>query len=295
MVTHAAVLNFARGAIGVYGFGSSDRILQFASIAFDTFMEEMFGSLMTGGTLVLKTPAMLESIDRFLTECRRLAVTVLDPPTAFWHLLVQELVSGAVTLPPSVRLVIFGSERALPERLLDWDQAVGPRVRLMNGFGPTETTVVATIADLTTPREARPVRREVSIGAAVPNTRVYIVDPRGQPVPLGIHGEAWIGGSQVARGYLNQPEATAHAFIDDPFTPGGRLYRTGDRVSRLQNGELLFHGRLDDQIKIRGFRVEPGEVESVLTQHPSVEECAVIGMPARSGGLQLVAYVVVSP
>jgi amino acid adenylation domain-containing protein len=292
MITHAAVLNFARGAIGVYGFGPSDRVLQFASIAFDTSVEEILGTLLTGGRLVLRTAAMMESIERFLAECGALGVTVLDPPTAFWHLVVQELVAGTVRLPPSIRLVIFGSERALPERLLDWDQAVGRRVRLMHGYGPTETTVVATIADLTTPVDGRPVRREVSIGRPVPNTYVHIVDSYGQPVPLGVQGEALIGGAQVARGYLNQPETTARAFVDDPFDTGRRLYRTGDRVSRLPNGELLFHGRVDDQIKIRGFRVEPGEIESVLSQHPAVQGCAVVGAPARSGGLQLIAYVV---
>jgi hypothetical protein len=126
----------------------------------------------------------------------------------------------------------------------------------------------------------------------VPNTYVHIVDAYGQPVPLGVQGEALIGGAQLARGYLNQPEATANAFVDDPVTSGRRLYRTGDRVSRLANGELLFHGRVDDQIKIRGFRVEPGEIESALAQHPAVQGCAVVGAPARPGGLQLVAYVV---
>jgi amino acid adenylation domain-containing protein len=292
MITHAAVLNFARGAIGVYGFGPSDRVLQFASIAFDTSIEEILGTLLTGGALVLRTAAMMESIERFLGECGALGVTVLDPPTAFWHLIVQELTAGTVSLPPSIRLVIFGSERALPERLRDWDQAVGRRVALMHGYGPTETTVVATVADLTTPIGGRPVRREVSIGRPVPNTRVYIVDSYGQPVPIGVQGEALIGGAQVARGYLNQPETTARAFIDDPFNPGERLYRTGDRVSRLPNGELLFHGRVDDQIKIRGFRVEPGEIESVLVQHPAVQGCAVVGAPARAGGLELIAYVV---
>lgn len=291
-ITNAALLNFARGAIAVYGFGPSDRVLQFASIAFDTSVEEILGTLLTGATLVLRTAAMMESIERFLAECAALGVTVLDPPTAFWHLIVQELISGAVRLPPSVRLVIFGSERALPERLLDWDRVVGRRVRLMHGYGPTETTIVATIADLTTPLDGRPSRREVSIGRPVPNTRVYVVDSYGEPVPVGVQGEALIGGAQVARGYLNQPETTSRAFVDDPFNPGERLYRTGDRVSRLPNGELLFHGRVDDQIKIRGFRVEPGEIESALAQHPAVQGCAVVGAPARSGGLQLVAYVV---
>ena len=293
MVTHRGLMNFALGAISVYGFRADDRVLQFASIAFDTSVEEIYPPLLAGGTVVLRTPAMFESVERLLTECGKLGVTILDPPTAFWHLLVQELAAGTVRLPPSVRLVIFGSDRALPERLLEWDRAVGSAVRLMHGYGPTEVTVVSTVADLTTPAGVRPVRREVSIGTPVANTRVYLIDEYGQPVPIGVPGEAWIGGNQVARGYLNQPEVTGQHFVDDPFCAGERVYRTGDRLSRLPDGELLFHGRVDEQIKIRGFRVEPGEVESVLAQHSGVQTCAVIAVSTRAIGLQLVAYVTV--
>ena len=259
-VPQGALLNFVRAAVLAYGLRPDDRVLQFASIAFDTSIEEIFGSLSVGATLVTRTPTMLESVDRFLTECGALAVTVLDPPTAFWHLLVQSLAAGDAVLPASVRLVIFGSERALPERLADWDRVVGSRVRLMHGYGPTETTVVATVADLTCPPGGRPVTREVPIGHPVANLHVYVVDEHGQPVPVGVQGEGLIGGAQLARGYLNQPEATAAVFVDDPFVPGQRVYRSGDRLSRLPDGQLMFHGRVDAQVKIRGYRVEPGEV-----------------------------------
>jgi amino acid adenylation domain-containing protein len=291
MITHGGLMNFALGAISVYGFCARDRVLQFASIAFDTSVEEIYPPLLAGGTLVLRTPGMFESVEHLLTECGKLGVTVLDLPTAFWHLLVQELAAGTVCLPPSVRLVIFGSERALPERLLQWDRAVGSAVRLMHGYGPTEVTVVSTVADLTTPQGVRPFSRDVSIGTPMPNIRVYLIDEYAQPVPIGVTGEAWIGGRQLARGYLNQPEATARHFVDDPFCAGERVYRTGDRLSRLPDGQLLFHGRIDEQIKIRGYRVEPGEVESLLAQHADVQACAVIVAATRSVGLQLVAYV----
>jgi amino acid adenylation domain-containing protein len=293
MVPQSALLNFVRAAIDVYGLTSEDRVLQFASIAFDTSIEEIFGSLIAGATLVVRTPLMLDSIGTLLAECTALGVTVLDPPTAFWHLLVQSLAAGEVRLPESVRLVIFGSERALPERLLEWDRVVGPRVRLMHGYGPTETTVVATVADLTTPLGGRTLTREVPIGRPVANMRVLILDAMGQPVPIGVHGEGWIGGEQVASGYLNQPDATAQAFAPDPVQPGRLMYRSGDRLSRLPDGQIMFHGRVDAQIKVRGYRIEPGEIESVLAQHPAVQECAVIGVDAP-GGMQLVGCVTMS-
>jgi amino acid adenylation domain-containing protein len=290
MVPQSALLNFVRAAIDAYGLTSRDRVLQFASIAFDTSIEEIFGSLIAGGTLVVRTPTMLDSIGSLVAECAALGVTVLDPPTAFWHLLVQSLAAGEVRLPESVRLVIFGSERALPERLLEWDRVVGPRVRLMHGYGPTETTVVATVADLTTPIGGRALTREVPIGRPVANMRVLILDAIGQPVPIGVHGEGWIGGEQVASGYLNQPDATARAFAPDPAKPGRLMYRSGDLLSRLPDGQIMFHGRVDAQIKVRGYRVEPGEIESVLAQHPAVQACAVVGVNAP-GGMQLVGCV----
>jgi amino acid adenylation domain-containing protein len=293
MITHGGLMNFALGATSVYGFCARDRVLQFASIAFDASVEEIYPALLAGGTVVMRTPDTLESVERLLTECGNLGVTVLDLPTAFWHLIVQELAAGTVRLPASVRLVIVGSERALPERLLQWDEAVGSGVRLMHGYGPTEVTVASTVADLTTPHGVRPVSREVSIGRPLPNVRLYVLDGYAQPAAIGVAGEAWIGGRQLARGYLNQPELTAQHFVDDPFCDGERAYRTGDRLSRLPDGQLLFHGRIDEQIKIRGYRVEPGEVESLLVQHADVQACAVIVVATRSVGLQLVAYVTV--
>lgn len=293
MITHAALLNFVRAAIAVYGFGRGDRILQFASIAFDASIEEIFGALACGATLVVRTPTMLDSVATMLAECRSLGVTVLDLPTAFWHLLVQTLAAGEARLPDDVRLVILGSERALPERLLDWDRTIGGRVRLMHGYGPTESTVVATVADLTTPPGGRAMTREVPIGRPVANVRLYILDRHGEPVPIGVHGEGWIGGDQLSTGYLNQPEATAAAFVPDPFRPGQRVYRSGDRLSRLPDGQVMFHGRIDAQIKVRGHRVEPGEIESVLAQHPAVEGCAVVGVDGPAG-TQLVGGVTIA-
>jgi amino acid adenylation domain-containing protein len=294
MIAHRALTNFVAAARDVYGVRSEDRVLQFSSIAFDIAVEEIFPTLVSGATLVLRGREEMDSIAALLRHVAAAGVTVLDLPTAYWHELVRELASGAVRLPGCVHTVIAGGERLLPERLREWDVAVGDAVRLMQGYGPTEVTVVATVADLTRPRGGRERTREVPIGRPVGNARIYVLDDDRQPVAVGVPGEAWVGGEGLARGYLNLPELTAEVFLPDPFRPGTRerLYRTGDRVSLLPTGELIFHGRRDDQVKIRGFRVEPGEVHSALSAHESVRESAVVAAPGPSGETRLVAYVV---
>jgi amino acid adenylation domain-containing protein len=293
MIPHRALTNFVAAAREVYGIRHDDRVLQFSSIAFDIAVEEIFPALVSGATLVLRAEEM-ESIAVLLQRAAVAGVTVLDLPTAYWHELVRELAAGAVQLPGCVRTVISGGERLLPERLREWDVAVGDAVRLMQGYGPTEVTVVATVADLTRPRGRRELTKEVPIGRPVGNARVYVLDEDRRPVPVGVPGEAWVGGEGLARGYLNRPEVTAEVFLPDPFQPGTpeRIYRTGDRVSFLPSGELIFHGRRDDQVKIRGFRVEPGEVHSVLSAHESVRESAVVAAAGPSGETRLVAYVI---
>jgi len=294
MISRRSLANFVGAARDAYNVQASDRVLQFASIAFDIAVEEIFPTLAAGATLVLREADELESVAALLRRVEAARVTILDLPTAYWHELVRELFAGAVRLPGCVHTVITGGERLLPERAREWDVAVGDAVRLMQGYGPTEVTVVATVADLTRRRGGRERTREVSIGRPIGNARVYVLDDYQQPVPVGVPGEAWIGGEGLARGYLNLPELTAECFLPDPFRPGTgeRLYRTGDRVSFLATGELIFHGRRDHQVKIRGFRVEPGEVDAVLSTHESVRECAVVAEAGPSGDMRLVAYVV---
>jgi hypothetical protein len=161
---------------------------------------------------------------------------------------------------------------------------------LVNSYGPTETTVVVAAADLG--RDDAP-GREVPIGTPFGAARLYVVDPGGRPQPLGVAGELWVGGPTVARGYLGRPAATAAAFVPDPFggEPGARLYRTGDLVAWRGDGRLEYRGRADEQIKVRGYRIEPGEVEAVLAGHPQVAEAAVVAQPVDGdGGPRLAAW-----
>ncbi|HEX2091291.1 MAG TPA: amino acid adenylation domain-containing protein [Longimicrobiaceae bacterium] len=298
LVPHRALAGYTGIACEAYGIGPGDVVLQFASINFDASAEEIYPALVSGVRLVLRTPDMLDSAAVFLERCREWGVTVLDLPTAYWHELVAELsAGGGAELPPALRLVIIGGERALPERLRAWRELFGDRVRLVNTYGPTETTIVATLAELPgrADGEGGAVSpRHVPIGRPIRNTRAYVLDPRGEAVPIGVPGELYLGGGGVARGYLDRPELTAERFLPDPFgpEPGARVYRTGDRVRLLPDGTLEFVGRVDQQVKIRGFRVELGEIEAALNQQPGVEEAVVVAREDEPGSPRLVAYLV---
>ncbi len=294
MIEHRSLVNFTEMVRARYGLRPDDRLLQFAAFSFDTAAEEIYPSLTLGATLVLRTESMIDSVATFLEKCRELKLTVLDLPTAYWHQLAWELATRGLELPETIRLIIVGGEKALPERLADWHQSIRGRVLLMHGYGPTEVTVVATVAELTHCGLAEPLSGEVPIGQPLGNVQVYVLDRNRQPVPIGIPGELYIGGNCLARGYLNQPALTDEKFIQHPFSiePGARLYRTGDLVRYLADGNLEFLGRLDNQIKIRGFRVELGEIEAALGQHPGVRDALVLAREDMPGDKRLVAYLI---
>ncbi len=167
----------------------------------------------------------------------------------------------------------------------------------MDTYGPTEATVVATLADLSTMSATAPTWREVPIGQAVGNVQTYVLDRHGQPLPIGVPGELYLGGAGLARGYGKRPALTAERFAPHPFSakPGARLYQTGDRVCYRRDGSLAFLGRLDEQIKLRGFRIELGEIEAILEQHRVVRQALVVGREAEPGETRLVAYIVPEP
>ncbi|MEQ9672408.1 AMP-binding protein [Coleofasciculus sp. G2-EDA-02] len=224
-------------------------------------------------------------------------LTVLNLPTAYWHELTACLEAEALTLPPSVRLVIIGGEKVLPARLATWHKYVSRRVPLMNTYGPTEATIVAAMCDLSELTPFDPTSQQVPIGRPIPNVQIYILDRNLQPVPIGIPGELHIGGVGLARGYLNAPELTAEKFIPNPFSSQDAknnplLYKTGDKARYLPDGTIEFLGRIDHQVKIRGFRVELGEIEAILNQHPGVKETVVLARDDIPGQKRLTAYVV---
>ena len=294
MVQHSSLVNYTENAGVEFGLGHGDRVLQFASLNFDTSAEEIFPCLTRGAKLVLRTDEMLASVAGFLQLCRDWAITVLDLPTAYWHEMVTQIEAENLELPPSLRLVIIGGERALPERLAAWQERFGSEVRLVNTYGPTEATIVATLWEPPSVPDDVDELREVPIGKPVQNVRTYVLDGYLQPVPSGVTGELHIGGSGLARGYLNRPELSAEKFITDPFSQrtGARLYKTGDLARYLPDGNIEYAGRIDHQVKIRGFRVELGEIEAALNQHPCVRESVVVARQDVSGDRRLAAYVI---
>jgi amino acid adenylation domain-containing protein len=291
VIEHRSLLNFTQAAALAYEISDADRVLQFASLSFDTSAEEIFPALTSGATLVLRTDSMLSSTEHFLQACSEFGITVLDLPTAYWHELTVDLVTDKLSLPESIRLVILGGEKALPARLAAWRDHVPGSVRLLNSYGPTETTIVATICDLSV-ADANAVSA-APIGRPIANAVLYVLDSNLHPVPVGLPGELYIGGAGVARGYLNQAELTSQKFIPNPFGDerAPRIYRTGDVVCYRPDGNLEFLGRIDNQVKIRGFRIELEEIERAIREHENVAEAIVLA--AEDGGdKKLVAYVV---
>ncbi|MFD8143178.1 amino acid adenylation domain-containing protein [Streptomyces sp. NPDC059708] len=276
VVGQDALAHFTAGATEVYGITAEDRVLQFAPLHFDASVEEVFCTLGAGATLVLREDEMLD-VPGLLAGCAAHGITVLDLPTAYWHELAHAVSAGLAELPPSLRTVVIGGEAALPERVARWAAAVDPeRVRLLNTYGPTEATVVATVADL-----SRYAGGPVPIGTPLPGVRAAVVD-----------GELWLLGGGLARGYLGRPELTERRFAR---LGGERAYRTGDLVRVREDGLLGFEGRADDEVKINGHRVDPASVESVLSGHPAVREAAVVAVAAPGGGRRLAAFVVAEP
>jgi len=289
VIGHGALCAFARMAIDGFAITPADRFLQFSTPNFDASIVEIFPTLAAGATVVLRDAAMAESADGFLAGCVRWAVTLAVPATAFWHELVATLAAEGKHFPPSLRLMAPGGERMLPERAALW-RRVAPHAELDNAYGPTETTVHVTRYRV--PADFDESAGPVPIGVPVPSARAYVLDRSGDLSPLGVPGELYIGGPQLAQGYLNRPELTAERFVPDPFLPGERLYRTGDLVRWRTDGNLEYLGRLDRQVKVRGFRVEIGEIESALLDSNAVLECVVEVRTSEAGDQRLVAYVV---
>lgn len=273
-IAHASLARLTEALASELQLTASDRVLQFASFAWDTMIEELFPALHAGACLVLRSSEMSESIPTFLDECDRLGITVLDLPTAFWHELVDHLSRHQqAALPSSIRWVTIGGEAALPQRVAQWWELVSDSVVLMNSYGCTETTAITTIVRLS--RGLASGAHSVPIGRPLAGVRTWIVNEDLVPVQPGQPGELLVGGTGVGLGYLHDPDLTARRFI--PFK-GERVYRTGDLVMAGGDGHMSFIGRRDHQVKVRGVRVELGEVEAALVRCEPVAAAAVVAI-----------------
>ncbi|MFJ4093921.1 amino acid adenylation domain-containing protein [Kitasatospora sp. NPDC089913] len=284
-VDHAALaarVDWMAGPDG-YRLTPGDRIVQFASIGFDTHAEELWPALASGACVVL-LPGGGRTLPELLRGPDGPSVTVLDLPTAYWEELVSH--DDRTPWPAALRLVVLGGSEVRAEAVARWRERHGDTVRLVNTYGPTEATVIVTATDLGAPDAAR----RPSLGRPLPGVRLYVLDERGALLPRGSEGELYIGGTGLARGYLGRPDLTAPAFPQDPFG-GGRMYRTGDRARWRSDGRLDYLGRGDEQVKLRGYRIEPAEIEAALTALPEVARAAAV----VRGGRRLVAYAVPAP
>jgi amino acid adenylation domain-containing protein len=293
MIEHRSLVNFTVTAAAAYKIGPADRVLQFASLSFDISVEEICPALTCGATVVLRTDEMISSARDFMNFCKEWRTTILDLPTAYWHELTEALNTIDLMLPEAVRLVIIGGEKAAFDRVTAWHKQVGKGVRLVNTYGPTESTVAVTICDLRADDQELKLNT-VPIGRPFANATAYLLDESLRPVPIGAPGELYIGGPGVARGYVNRPELAGEKFIPDVFSGdrGARLYKTGDLVRYRPDGNIEFLGRVDNQIKIRGFRVELEEIELALRSQPGVSDCVVVLHEESDGDKRLFAYVV---
>lgn len=291
LVPHRAVVNLATAAAQLYGLRPGGRVLHAADLTSDFSVEELFPAWLSGAEVVLAPAGALFSGESFTELLERQRVNVVLLPTAVWHAWVEELRDGQRRFPSELHVVSIGGEAVRPELFDLWQSQRSEHVRWFNTYGPTEATVEATQYEPS--RSERLGRAQIPIGRPIANTRVHILDSRRQQVPIGVPGELCIGGDGVALGYADQPSLTADRFIPDPFgAPGGRLYRTGDRARIRSDGAVEFLGRVDHQVKVRGYRVELGEVEAALREHPAVRQAVVTAREDSPGHRRLVAYVV---
>lgn len=284
VVAHRGVVRLVKN-VDYVSLSSQETFLHLSPLSFDVSTFELWGALLNGGRVVLMPPGplMLAEIGAII---RQHQVTTLWLTAALFHLMVEERLDDLKPL----RQLLAGGDMLLPELVAAARRQLAG-CRIINGYGPTENT---TFTSCHTVKADDDLTRTVPIGRPISNTSVYILDSACQPVPVGVSGELYAGGDGVAIGYLNQPELTAVRFIPDPFNirDGNRLYRTGDRARWFPDGTIEFLGRIDSQIKLRGFRIEIGEIEAVFAQHSDVADCAVLLQKGAGDEKFLAAYLV---
>ncbi|UCH96983.1 MAG: amino acid adenylation domain-containing protein, partial [Candidatus Aminicenantes bacterium] len=284
LTTHTNVIRVVKNT-NYIDLTAQDRVLQLSNYAFDGSVFDIYGALLNGAVLVMIDKESILSVDKLSQTIAREMITVFFVTTALFNALTDL----DIRCLSRIRKVLFGGERISMEhskKALDHLS----KDKITHVYGPTETTVYATYYPINRIDETR---ETIPIGSPISNTTTYIVNKYGQLVPIGVHGELLIGGDGNARGYLNKPELTSEKFIRDPFTPGQRLYRSGDIVRWLGDGSIEFIGRADHQVKIRGFRVETGEIEHQLLQHNKINEAVVLAREDKDNTDRvLCAYVV---
>ncbi|MGN6552597.1 MAG: amino acid adenylation domain-containing protein, partial [Verrucomicrobiota bacterium] len=281
-VPHRGVVRLVRNT-NYANFSPDEVFLQLAPVAFDASTLEIWGALLNGARVVVLPPGTptLTELAETIQEQR---VTIAFLTSGYFNQIIDEKPEA---LKPLRQILTGGEALSLPHA--HKARVLLPGCRLIHCYGPTENTTFTTCHDIPANFDGK---SPVPIGRPISNTECYVLDSARQPVPIGVPGELYVGGDGLALGYLNRPELTAERFIEHPFRAGARLYKTGDLVRYLADGNIEFCGRLDFQLKIRGFRVEPAEIEAALLQHPEASQCIVVARADASGQKHLVAYIV---
>ncbi|NLG50900.1 MAG: amino acid adenylation domain-containing protein, partial [Chloroflexi bacterium] len=290
MLPHSGLVNAYYAWESSYQLRQVKSHLQMASLSFDVFTGDWTRALCSGGKLVLCPRDLLLQPDKLYALMQQERVDCAEFVPVVLRSLAQHLDKTGANLD-FMRLVLCGSDSWYVGEYREFLRLCGPQTRLINSFGLTEATIDSCYYE--TRELDGQADRLVPIGRPFANNRLYILDERLQPLPVGVPGESYVGGAGLARGYFHRPDLTAERFVPDPFgEPGARLYRTGDLARFLGDGNIEFLGRADNQVKIRGFRVELGEIEAVLGQHPALADVAVTVAEDRPGNPRLVAYLV---
>ncbi|OHC39127.1 amino acid adenylation domain-containing protein [Pseudomonas sp. CFSAN084952] len=286
-ISHAALSEFAGIAADYSQLVAQDRVLQFATLNFDGFVEQLYPALTLGATVVLRGPQLWDGAELYRQIIAQ-GITLADLPTAYWKLFLQDCLAAGPRTYGALRQIHIGGEAMPLDGPLLWQRAGLGHVRLLNTYGPTEATVVSSVLDCTDP-SAVSAGGASPIGRALPGRGLYVLDRDLNLLPLGAVGELYIASANgLARAYLQRPGLTAERFVADPFSPSGeRLYRTGDLARYRADGVVEYVGRVDHQVKVRGFRIELGEIETVLLAQDSV--CEALLLAADN---QLLAYLV---
>lgn len=296
-ITQTGLVNHTMNLNEILEISPNDRMLQFISLSFDAAAEEIFPTLTSGASLVIPGKAQDVLGADLVNLCEQKQVTILHLPVPIWHQMLDAMIENNLPVPSALRVLHVGGEPVAMDKLRAWNEMSNEvrnkePMKLVNAYGPTETTITATVYKNDCVNNRLSLLRKLPIGKPITNIQAYILDQNWMPVPIGTPGELFIGGDGLARGYLSNPGITAERFIPNPFNTGEqtRLYRTGDLVRYLPGGEIEFIGRVDFQVKLRGYRVELGEIETTLREYSTIKDAIVMIREDKSGDKRLVAY-----
>ena len=296
-VRQKSLINHALVLISTLEMTAEDRMLQFISLSFDAAAEEIFPTLLSGAALVL--PSREDEIlgAELINYSAKNKISIIHLPVPIWNQVLDEVVASGIRIPASLRVLQVGGESIAMDKLLTWcdlveNQADLKPIKLINAYGPTEATITSTLFKCECNVDFLSMYKTLPIGKPISNTKALILDNNMKPLPLGAPGELYIGGVGLARGYLHHPDISSDRFVLDPFSDvdGARLYRTGDLARYLPDGNIEFLGRTDFQVKLRGYRVELGEIEVVLREHPEVRDALTMIREDSPGDRLLVGY-----